>query len=307
MADQSCDPFDGLPTWSFQEGEPITQHARAWQPLGVGHRCESWLAWSTTWWMPVVVKLARPHQVCHPRAQKAIGREADALLRCLHPTIPRLLTDGRDSDVPHLVEEYIDGTTLAETIDADGPLSAVDTLVLAGQLGAVVRYLHRRHLVHVDLKPDNVMLRDGRPVVIDLGSARALGRSQPLDGPPIGSPGYAAPELERGAPIAESMDLYGIGTILYEALTGQAAFDPELNADDRPSPESLSLPATVPPATAGLVRSLLEADPAKRPSSADDLLSRLDAQGYDGWPSWAGPKRTTAAAVDQVSTIGGRH
>lgn len=76
----------------------------------------------------------------------------------------------------------------------------------------------------LDLKPANIVLRDGRPYLIDFGSARPIGQEQP-PGRPIGTPGYVAPELERGARLAPPMDLFAAGTVLFEALTGAAAYD----------------------------------------------------------------------------------
>jgi eukaryotic-like serine/threonine-protein kinase len=260
------------------------------EPLGVGQRCQTWLAWSTQLWVPVVVKLARPHQAEHPRARVAVTRECDALIRCPHPALPRLLADGRAGTPPYLVQEYLDGPTLACAIE-DAPLAADETVAVAAQLTAVIRTLHRAGLAHVDLKCDNVILRDGRPCLLDLGSARDLGRMQPA-GRPIGSPGYAAPELEAGDPISAAMDLYGIGTIMYEAVSGVPAFDPDLAASDRPDPDSLALPGDVPDALAGLTRALLAVDPARRPGSADELLARLaetfaPTSGAELWPAAA--------------------
>jgi serine/threonine protein kinase len=287
---QSIDPTDDLPVWEFEPGEAITPGNLAWEPLGVGQRCETWLAWSTDLWIPVVVKLARPHQAAHPRARVAVSRECDALIRCPHPAVPRLIIDGRDGAPPYLVQEYVDGPTLDAALES-GPLAADETIALAAQLTAAVRTLHAQGLAHVDLKPDNVILRDGRPALIDLGSARDLGRPQPA-GKPIGSPGYAAPELEGGAPISAAMDLYGIGTIMYEALTGEAAFDPDLPVPDRPAPGSLAFPADVPESLEVLTKSLLALDPAERPAAADDLLVRLAecftvAHSGELWPEAA--------------------
>src|SRR6185437_5360543 len=90
--------------------------------------------------------------------------------------------------------------------------------------------------VHVDLKPENVVLRDGRPYVVDLGSARPIGSEQPEKSPHIGSPGYAAPELEAGAPIAVTMDLYAVGAIAFEVLTGRPAFEPDQPSVARANP-----------------------------------------------------------------------
>jgi serine/threonine protein kinase len=276
--------------WEFEPGEAITPGHLAWEPLGVGQRCETWLAWSTELWVPVVVKLARPHQAAHPRARVAVSRECDALLRCPHPALPRLLADGRDGSPPYLVQEYLDGPTLDAAVE-NTPLSAAETIALAAQLTAVIRSLHANGLAHIDLKPDNVLLHDGQPTLLDLGSAREIGRAQPA-GRPIGSPGYAAPELEACEPISESMDLYGIGTIMYEALTGTPAFDPDLAASQRPGPDALAFPGDVPDALAALTRDLLAVDPVRRPGSADELLALLQESfvagtGGELWPGAA--------------------
>jgi serine/threonine protein kinase len=303
VPNQSTDPTDDLPVWEFEPGEPITPGNLAWEPLGVGQRCETWLAWSTLLWVPVVVKLARPHQAEHPRARVAVTRECDALIRCPHPALPRLLADGRAGTPPYLVQEYLDGPTLASAVEG-APLTADETIAVAAQLTAVVRTLHSAGLAHVDLKPDNVILRDGRPCLLDLGSARDLGRKQP-PGRPIGSPGYAAPELEAGDPISAAMDLYGIGTIMYEALSGEPAFDPDLAAADRPDPDGLALPGDVPDALAGLTRRLLAVDPAGRPANADELLARLQGcfaeTSGELWPESA--SRHLSAATDALVTL----
>jgi serine/threonine protein kinase len=298
VSQQSIDPTDDLPVWEFEPGEEITPGNLAWEPLGVGQRCETWLAWSTGLWTPVVVKLARPHQADHPRARVAVSRECDALIACPHPGVPQLVEDGRAASPPFLVQEYIDGPTLDAALET-GPLSAVETIALAAQLTAVVRFLHLQGFAHVDLKPDNVILRDGRPTLIDLGSARPLGRLQPA-GKPIGSPGYASPELEAGEPISESMDLYGIATIVYEALTGEAAFDPDCPAQDRPAPQTLGLPTDVPDSLELLTRELLAVDPAQRPGNAEALLTRLQdcfaaARGGALWPESASQHLRAAA------------
>lgn len=302
MPHQSIDPDDELPVWEFEPGEAITPGNLAWEPLGVGQRCETWLAWSTDLWIPVVVKLTRPHQAFRPRARVAVSRECDALIRCPHPAVPRLIIDGRDGAPPYLVQEYVDGPTLDAALES-GPLAADETIALAAQLTAVVRTLHTQGMAHVDLKPDNLILRDGRPTLIDLGSARDLGRPQPA-GKPIGSPGYAAPELESGAPISAAMDLYGIGTIVYEALTGEATFDPDLPAQDRPGPDTLSFPTDVPESLERLTRSLLAVDPGERPADADELLVRLGecftvAHGGELWPEAAG--RQLLAATERAA------
>jgi serine/threonine protein kinase len=121
-------------------------------------------------------------------------------------------------------------------------------------------------------------------VLVDFGSARPMGSLQPA-GALIGSPGYAAPELEDGAPLSPSMDLYGIGTVLYEALCGDPAFEPEVPAVERHSPKPLDDSET-----AALALQLLDPDPNRRPELDDAVreLARICADGGMAFrPDWA--------------------
>ena len=274
---------DGQPVSTFAAGQLLPGGVEAWERLGVGHRCETWLAWSPTLWAPVVAKFPRPHQSGHPRARQSLRREVAALDGNLHPGLPRLYEDGTGAAEPFLVFEYVDGPALDGELDDHGPMVADEVALLGVHLLAALRTVHDRGFVHVDIKPANVLVRSGRPVLVDFGSSRRRGASQPA-GLLIGSPGYAAPELEAGAPIAESMDAYGVGVTLYEALTGIPAFDPDLAAADRPAPAEL--PAS---GVTELVEALLHIDPFARPTPAQALraFSALAASAdVDAWPSW---------------------
>jgi serine/threonine protein kinase len=230
------------------------------------------------------VKLPRPHQLTHPRARRTLDREAAALLIGGHPGLPRLLSDGREDDIPHLALEYLDGTALEDELEDHGAMQPGEAALLGVGLLSALRILHRHGLAHLDLKPANLLLRAGLPVLIDFGSAREIGRLQPK-GRPIGTAGYAAPDLEAGEPISPAMDLYGVGAVLHEALTGEPTFDPELDAEDRPAaPE---LPDEVPTALRDLIRSLLAPGPEARPSLADTLLTLAGCAAERPWPQWA--------------------
>jgi serine/threonine protein kinase len=275
------DETDDLPVWSCAPAEALAPGLSAVGRLGVGTRCESWLAWSLDLWHPVVVKLARPHQRTHPRAVRSLRREADALARLGHPGAPRLLREATDAEVPHVVLEYVDGPSLADLVDESGPLGPTDVAVLGTQLLSVLRTLHSRGLAHVDVKPENVLVRDGRPFLVDFGSARTLGSPQPA-GSPVGTPGYAAPEMEACEPIGAGMDVFGVGTVLAEALTGT------------PYPDGDPLPAS--PLTP-LVERLLADDVAARPSVADALLDLAEHTGAERpWPAWADKQLAVTAA-----------
>lgn len=274
---------DGAPVSFYAPGDRLPGGVRAWERLGVGYRCETWLAWSPTLWCPVVVKFPRPHQLEHPRARSALTREVAALGDNLHPALARIYADGTNEPVPYVVFEHVDGLALDDEVDEHGAYEPQEVALLAASLLAGLRTVHARGCAHVDLKPANVVLRDGRPVLLDFGSARPVGAQQP-PGRLIGSPGYAAPELEAGEPISAAMDLYGLGATMYEALAGQPAFDPDTAAADRPEPRALPESEVAP-----LVWRLLDADPGARPD-IDETLRALGAccagASQPAWPDW---------------------
>jgi serine/threonine protein kinase len=219
---EPIDTEDGLPVWAAVEGCELPGGTIAIDRLGVGRRCETWLVWHPTLWCPAVLKLARPDQLNHPRAVKSLRRETAALAGNIHPAFPRLLADGTNETVPHLLIEYIDGPSLADELDENGALSPAEVALLGAQLLAAVRSLHHRGLAHLDLKPDNIVLRDSRPILIDFGSARPLGSLQPPDRP-VGTLGYASPAQEACLPVTTAMDLYSLGQTLRESLANTPA------------------------------------------------------------------------------------
>jgi serine/threonine protein kinase len=271
MHADGTDGVDHLPVWRCVPGETVLGHCVVVERLGVGHRTETWLVWSHELWCPVVVKLTRPEQTGHPRALATLRREVAALDGVTHPALPRLVAAHLDHDVPHVVTEYVDGPTLDEAVDELGAVSSRDAALLGAQLLPALTVLHARGIAHLDVKPENVVLRDGRPVLIDFGSSRRLGSRQP-PGRPVGTVGYAAPEMEACEPVSVAMDLFGLGTVLAEAMTGVPFIE-------RPR---------LPRSRAGLLtRRLLADDPAQRGSVADVLFDLSAACGpRRPWPEW---------------------
>jgi len=152
--------------WGFAPGDTIVSGLRAWACLGGGRRCESWLAWSMAWWMPVVLKLPRPGLVDDPETRADLAHEAGVTAGLAHPGVQRRYHAVLDAAVPYLLSEYVEGPTLDVSLDQDGPLEPAEVALLGMQLAGALRYLHGRGVVHLDLKPSNVCLRAGRPVVI---------------------------------------------------------------------------------------------------------------------------------------------
>jgi eukaryotic-like serine/threonine-protein kinase len=287
------DEADGEPLWPVAPGQTLVEDYLAWERLGIGHRCETWLAWCPNRWTPVAVKLARPAQVDHIRARAALAREADWLERVAHPGFPRLLADGQDATVPFIVIEYLDGPVLGDSIEGQ-PFDTENAIRLTLHVAAAVRRLHQLGVAHLDIKPDNIVVHDGRPSLIDLGSVRPFDyRAAP--GPAMGSPAYSSPELERGEPIDARMDIYGLGLVLLEVLMGAFAFDELVPASERPDPATLieALPADKQP-LGRLAVQLLSPDPADRPPSVEAtmhaLAELLPTDDDTLWPTWATPR-----------------
>ncbi len=264
----AVDVEDGLPVWASAEGCELPGGTLAIERLGIGQRCETWLVWSPSLWSPAVLKLARPHQFRHPRAAKSLRRETAALDGNLHPALPRLFADGTDDAVPHLLIEYVDGPSLADELDENGALDPSEVALLGAQLLPAVMSLHQRGLAHLDLKPDNIVLRDARPILIDFGSARRLGSLQP-SGHPVGTLGYAPPEQEACEPVSAAMDLYALGQTLQEALTGGV---PGINHDSE---------------VQVVIDGLLASDPQARGDAAGALVALARSAGAARpWPGW---------------------
>ena len=249
----------------------------------MGIRCETWLGWSRPTWCPVTVKLARPHQRTHPRAKASLAREVAALHSNPHPALPALVSDASDDDIPHIITEYIDGPTLSDVVD-DEPLDAGSAAMLGIHLLAALTTLHRRNIAHLDLKPENVVVRDGRPVLVDFGCSRTIGSTQPA-GRPVGTPGYIPPEMEACQPIAAAMDVYGVGATLREAFSGYSVYD-----NDPKRRQMATQPPYPPghPTLVALIATMLSERPSERPTipEALDAFADLFDPETRPWPPW---------------------
>jgi serine/threonine protein kinase len=247
-------------------GEPLLPGFLAHAKLGGGARCESWLCWSGHHSCFVTVKMARPNHAGRPMTRAAIAREATTLRALQHPAFPRFLGAAPDDAVPHLVSEFIEGPTLAAALQEDGPFDRDDVVSVGIQMAAALHYLHAvAGIVHLDVKPSNVVLRDGRPVLLDFGTARAIGAPAPA-GPARGTPGYMSPEQRRRRPATPAMDVYALGVVLGELLHGEPA--PKRRRAWAPSRPRRPLASTL--------ALLAHDDPERRPRSARAVIGLLD-------------------------------
>ena len=197
--------------------------------------------------------------------------EAETAARLSHPNIVTLFDVGRAAEGPYLVMELLRGNTLARRPD-EGPLPVREALRIAVEIAKGLAHAHALGVIHRDLTPGNVFLcEDGQVKVLDLGLAHAFGHRK-IDG---GTPSYMAPEQRRCAPEDERTDVFAMGVILFEMLTGALPF---ASGNGKPLPESATAPPLqVPeqPALAELVAQMLSGDPVERPRDAGEVLAPL--------------------------------
>ena len=197
--------------------------------------------------------------------------------------------------------ELVDGPSVAQLM-SDGPLSAAWAMHIVAGAAAGLEAAHRAGVVHRDIKPANLLLtRDRRVKVTDFGISYAV-NSAPVTstGQIMGTPGYLAPERLNGTGVTTAADLYALGVVAYECLTGAAPFtgtpiEVAVAHRDQPLPP---LPATVPPGVAALIMDLTAKDPAARPGSAGEVASRAAQLRDDLTPApRAVPARPAEAAA----------
>ena len=246
---------------------------------------------------------ARPRAVAikamHPRLQKNIAvvdrffAESVATARIDHPNVVRFFDFGHDAEgSPYLVMELLEGETLSSRLARERQLDLASALDIAIQIGLGLAAAHQQHVVHRDIKPDNIFLatnpaRPGFPTVklLDFGVAKVEGHhtSHTWQGDLLGTPSYMAPE--QGLAAAESdarSDLYSVGCVLFEMVCGAVPFTGNLvetllahQTSERPSPRALN-PA-IPPDLEHLIDRLIARDPADRPQGASDMVQALTA------------------------------
>ncbi|WNG48203.1 AAA family ATPase [Archangium minus] len=220
----------------------------------------------------------------------SIRREIHSLRRLHHPGVVRIVAEGVWDGLPWYAMELLSGQTLRGFIDARPPLT--DTLTLLRRLCAPLAFLHGNGIVHRDLKPENVFIRpDGGPVLVDFGIAAQSGGAREVlqvGGSVVGSEAYMAPEQIRGDFVDARVDLYALGCILYEAVTGHPPFIASRSAGGvlhqhlrrQPLPPSREVEG-LPPELDVLVSRLLAKRPQERLGYAEDVAAALTALGAE--------------------------
>ena len=238
----------------------------------------------------VAVKVIKNELVTSDEIVARFQREARAASNLEHPNIVTVYDLGQTAEgTLYIAMEFIDGPSLKEMIRKNGPLAPREAIDILRQVASALSAAHRKQVVHRDLKSDNLMLEtDGdRKVVklVDFGIAKTFDDSTQLTaaGYMLGTPHYMSPEQAAGKSVDHRADLYSLGVILYEMLTGELPFgDHALTsllvklATETPSPPSSRRPEHVPPALDAVAMRCLEKDPERRFQSADEFTAALN-------------------------------
>jgi hypothetical protein len=258
-------------------------------PLGQGGMGQVWMGYDRRLDRRVGVKLMRVDRVTGTldaaETRRRFVRECRVTAQVDHPGLVTVHDAGSDDDDLYLVMQYVEGADLADHLAEHDPYPWRWAVAVAAQLCAVLTAVHAVPVVHRDLKPRNVMIRpDGSLVVLDLGIASALGtdttRLTRTDSP-VGSPAYMAPEQAMGGTVGPYTDLYALGVLLHELLSGQVPFAGATPMDvlhrhlhEEPVPVRRLRP-DVPEELEALVLRLLRKDPEARPAHAQEVYQAL--------------------------------
>ena len=273
--------------------------------LARGGMAQVYLARDRSLDRPVAVKELVPEFAVDPSFVERFRREAQAAAGLSNANIVGVFDWGEQDGTYFIVMEYVDGPSLAQVLRADGPLHPNRAAEIASEVAGGLGFAHSRGVVHRDVKPGNVLLtKSGQAKVTDFGIARAL--SSPDDdltqaGSVMGTATYFSPEQAQGLSVDPRSDLYSLGVVLYEMVTGRPPFagDTPLaiaykHVQDQPAAPSTLIP-TLPPGLEAIIMKLLQKKPDDRYASAEDL--RMDLGRFLGGEQTVAERDAALAAV----------
>jgi serine/threonine-protein kinase len=266
-------------------GEVVAGRYELEELVGAGGMSSVFKAYDTLLERHVALKILHPHFTEDEQYVERFRREARAVASLSHPNIVTILDRGEDEGRQFIVFELVEGRTLAEVLHEEGRLPVQHSLEIAIQVARGLGFAHEQGLVHRDVKPQNVILNgDGRAKVTDFGIARSLevqGVTQ--SGAVLGTSNYIAPEQASGKPVDRTTDVYSLGVVLFELLTGEVPFPGEsfvavaMQHVSEPPPSVLEVRPDVPVRVARAVDRALEKDPAERFPTMDAFAAELQA------------------------------
>jgi serine/threonine protein kinase/Flp pilus assembly protein TadD len=257
------------------------------QEIGRGGMGTVLLAHDTRLDRAVALKILTP-EVSSALGAERFAREIRLTARLVHPNLVPLFDSGQVGDSLYYVMPFIDGQTLRQRLDREGPLAVDEVIRISADLAEALAYAHAMGAVHRDLKPENVFWYRGRALLADFGVALSSGEPTgpgriTENGLVIGSPLYLSPEQAYGeiSRIDARSDLYTLGCVMFELLTGRPPFQGTIPMRllvahmTAPVPDAATFRADTPPRLSALIRQLMAKSPGDRPATAADLLNQL--------------------------------
>jgi beta-lactam-binding protein with PASTA domain/predicted Ser/Thr protein kinase len=284
-----------------RKGTMVDERYRLDRKIGSGGMADVWLAEDTELDRNVAVKILHDRFAQDKEFVQRFQREAQSAAGLQHPNVVGIFDRGGFRDTYFIAMEYVDGPSLKDLVK--GGMGTKDAIDFTRQILNAARFAHRKGIIHRDLKPQNVLIDDeGRARVADFGIARGGENSDiTATGSVMGTAQYLSPEQAQGKPTTPRSDIYSIGVILYEALTGRVPFEGDSavavalkqvsEAPRRPS----AINPDIPPALDAVVMRALAKDPDARFKDADAFLRALDAA--ERAPDQPRPQDTAAFAA----------
>jgi serine/threonine-protein kinase len=290
----------------------IDQRYRVLSRLGSGGMADVFLVEDQQLGRKVALKLLHGRFAADPDFVERFRREAQAAAGLQHPNVVGIYDRGSYDDTYYIAMEYLPGRSLKQLIRQEAPLDPVRAIDITIQILKAARFAHRRGIIHRDLKPHNVIIDDSdQAKVTDFGIARAGASDMTETGSIMGTAQYLSPEQAQGHTVNATSDLYSIGVVLYEMLTGQVPFDGESpvtialkHVSEAPLAPSEINPA-IPPELEQVVLWSLNKSPADRPADADQFITALENCKAMLRAGSGGQNTSSMAAVIAAAAAGG--
>jgi hypothetical protein len=251
------------------------------EQIGTGGMATVWRARDTLLGRFVAIKRLIPHLADDPKAADRFKREAQSSARLSHPGIVTVFDSGEDAEGPFIVQELVEGTTLAGYLSKTGPLGPERVIDIVSQVASALDHAHGLGVIHRDVKPANLILEPGGRVrLADFGIARTVDDAATItaSGELVGTITYLAPEILAGDPATVASDVYSLGAVTYELLSGRPPYRADTPAAMIEAVRRAEVPdlhGIAPDEMAAAVSAAMSKDPAARPETAGTLAGAL--------------------------------
>lgn len=265
------------------EGKILHNRYKILRSVGVGGMAEVYLAQDLLLAREVAIKILRSQFINDITLLEQFRREAQSSARLIHPSIVNTFDVCEEENQYFIVMEYVDGKTLKTILEEQGTLKPFWAVHIACELAAALQHAHNRNIIHCDIKPHNILINKSMtPKIADFGIARMVtSQTMVYTSSVIGSVHYLSPEQAGGNPVSAQSDIYSLGIVLYEMLTGHVPFDGKtavavamMHLEKEPLPLK-EYNADLPEAFQDVINKALAKNPAERYANAEDMWQDL--------------------------------